>query len=98
MHPEPGTARRLTADDNAAPSLPPETTMEQSIAAWLEWLDVCDAFLRAGLRREVGPDGDLEAAYRRWHVEQLEQHDRDLLRRAEILNRRAASHDSETRP
>jgi hypothetical protein len=90
--------RRLTADPDTAPMLPEGTTSRQAIALWLEWLDVCDAFLRAGLRREVGPDGDLEAAYRRWHQERLEEHDRDLLRRAEKLNRRAHCHDRETRP
>jgi len=27
----------------------------------------CDQFLLAGLCREIGPDGDLQAAYQRWY-------------------------------
>ena len=35
--------------------------------------------LLAGLRREIGPDGDLQAAYRKWYAEQMEEHDRTML-------------------
>ena len=47
--------------------------------------------LLAGLRREVGPDGDVVKAYRRWCEEQGEEHDRAVRRLAESLYRAGAA-------
>jgi D-alanyl-D-alanine dipeptidase len=48
--------------------------------------------LRTGLgqllRREIGPDGDLQSAYRRWSEEQMEEHDRMMLHMMEEFHRR----------
>ncbi|HQU41503.1 MAG TPA: hypothetical protein PK867_01770 [Pirellulales bacterium] len=33
-----------------------------------------------GLRREVGPEGDVMAAYRRWYWQQMEEHDQGMFR------------------
>jgi len=43
---------------------------------WLSLLDACEKLTRAGLRRQIGPDGDLKDAYRRWYREQMDEHDR----------------------
>jgi hypothetical protein len=75
-----------------APSLPPGLTMEQRIALWSDLLDACDQFLLAGLRRRIGPDGDLRAAYREWLARQMEEHDRMLLRMIDKFNRRDGRH------
>ena len=48
--------------------------------------------LLAGLRREVGPGGDLVGAYRRWWQQQGEEHDRAVRRLAESLYRRGVRH------
>jgi len=45
-------------------------------AEWLDLLHTCEKLLLAGLRREIGPDGDLQTAYRRWYREQMDEHDR----------------------
>jgi hypothetical protein len=45
-----------------APKVPKSATPEQCIAAWLDLMEACDQFVLAGLRREIGPDGDLKAA------------------------------------
>jgi hypothetical protein len=71
-----------------APSIPESATREQCIAAWLDLMDACDQFVLAGLRREIGPDGDLKAAYRKWYAEQMEEHDRMMEHLVEELNRR----------
>jgi hypothetical protein len=75
-----------------APSVPEGTTPQQCIAMWLDLLDACDQFLLAGLRREIGPDGDLKAAYRRWYAEQMEEHDRMIFHMAEEFTRRLSHH------
>jgi hypothetical protein len=84
----------LLPPPDLAPSVPKDATPQQCIAMWLDLLDACDQFLLAGLRREIGPDGDLKAAYRRWYAEQMEEHDRTILRLAEELTRRLGRHVS----
>ena len=69
-----------------APSVPKDATPEQCIALWGDLMDTCHKFLMAGLRREIGPDGDLEAAYRRWYAEQMEEHDRVVERMVDHFN------------
>jgi hypothetical protein len=56
---------------------------------WYAVMEACDELLRAGIRREVGPDGDFEAAYRRWHEERYAEHEQYLLRMAAQLNKAA---------
>jgi hypothetical protein len=43
---------------------------------WLSLFDISERLLLAGLRRRIGPDGDLKAAYRQWYCEQMDEHDR----------------------
>jgi hypothetical protein len=74
-----------------AASMPESATREQCIAAWLDLMDACDQFVLAGLRREIGPDGDLKAAYRKWYAEQMEEHDRMMLHLMERLERAGGS-------
>ena len=64
----------------------------ERVALWSELLDACDQLLLAGLRRQVGPDGDIAAAYRAWHTKQLEEHDKMMRHLMEELNRRAVAH------
>jgi hypothetical protein len=45
-------------------------------AEWLDLLHTGEALLLAGLRRKIGPTGDLRAAYRQWYREQMIEHDR----------------------
>ena len=49
------------------------------VEAWLDLTHTGDVFLRAGLRRQIGPEGDLEAAVSRWYAEHMREHD-DALR------------------
>ncbi|MCI0358942.1 MAG: hypothetical protein L0211_10725 [Planctomycetaceae bacterium] len=44
-------------------------------AEWLDLLHTGEALLLVGLRRKVGPTGDLRAAYRQWYREQMVEHD-----------------------
>ena len=78
----------LPPDADLAPPVPEGLTPEQRIALWVDVMKACDAFLFAGLRREVGPDGDVYAAYRRWHAEQMEEHDRTMQHMVENMARR----------
>ena len=82
----------LLPPPDLAPPIPTDATPQQCIAMWLDLLDACDQFLLAGLRREIGPEGDLKAAYRRWYAEQMEEHDRVILHMAEKFARRLGRH------
>jgi hypothetical protein len=55
-------------------------------------MDASEELLLAGLSRQVGPDGDLRDAHRRWYVRQMEDHDRAMQRMAENLYRRGVRH------
>ncbi|MGA2064034.1 MAG: hypothetical protein ABSG86_03650 [Thermoguttaceae bacterium] len=80
------------------PSLPPvvrapeNATSAECLRLWLDLMGTCEQFLLAGLRREIGPDGDLREAYRRWYAEQMEEHERMMLHLLEEFARRENSH------
>jgi hypothetical protein len=67
--------------------VPDGLTAEQCIGLWVDLLDAYETFIRARLRREVGPEGDVEAAYRRWYARRMEEHDRALIQMAENYSR-----------
>jgi len=64
-------------------------TPTQRIALWADLMEVCEQFLLAGLRRKVGPDGDVAAAYREWHKAHMMEHDRAMQHMLEELERRS---------
>jgi hypothetical protein len=55
------------------------------IARWLDLMRTSDKLLLAGLRRKIGPDGDLTAAYRQWYAEHMRDHDVAVERMARRL-------------
>jgi hypothetical protein len=83
---------RLIPPPGMEPSLPEHLTPDQRVAAWLDLMDASEALLLAGLRREIGPGGDLREAYRRWWIQQCHEHDQALRRLAENLYRRGVRH------
>lgn len=46
-----------------------------AVAAWLDINRTTDRLLRSGLRRKVGPDGDVDAAHREWYERHMDDHD-----------------------
>jgi hypothetical protein len=58
--------------------------MANCASAWLDLMKATDMLLLAGLRRQIGPEGNLQEEYRRWYADHMEQHDealRQLVRR-----------------
>jgi len=55
------------------------------IAMWLDLMRTTDKFLLAGLRRKIGPQGDLREAYRRWYADHMREHDEVVARIASGL-------------
>ena len=51
---------------NPAPIPSPEE-QKRIWAAWHQAMELSHAMLLAGLRHRIGPDGDLQAAYRQWY-------------------------------
>jgi hypothetical protein len=82
-------ANRLIPPLELAPLVPPGLPPSRGIELWAEWLDTCEEFLLAGLRRQVGPGGDWRAAYRQWYAEQMTEHDRTMLHPLEKFERRS---------
>jgi hypothetical protein len=71
---------------------PKHLTPEQRIELWAQWMDVADAMVMAGLRHRVGPEGDVQAAYREWYAREMEEHDAAMQQVMENLARCEARH------
>jgi hypothetical protein len=67
-------------------------TAEEGIALWSDLMHTCEQFLLAGLRRKIGADGDLDAAYRDWYARRMEEHDQMMVRMLHELDRRSHEH------
>lgn len=65
------------------PPLLANLTVEQLIRLGMDLVDTCDQFLLGGLRRQLGPNGDIRAAYAEWYRKQREEHDLGFVRIAE---------------
>ena len=50
---------------------PPPKSVRESIAAYFELLDLSEVFVRGGLRSQLGPGADIDAAYREWNREYI---------------------------
>ena len=81
-------ADRSSSQVECSPPVPADVALEQRIGMWVDLMNACDEFLLTGLRREVGPDGDLQAAYRNWYAAQMEEHDRTMLHMMARFDRR----------
>jgi len=46
------------------------------IELWRNLVDSCEALLLAGLRSRIGPEGDLQLAYRDRYARQMLEHER----------------------
>jgi hypothetical protein len=74
-----------------APPVPHDLSSAECIALWREAYDAGEQLLLAGLAREVGPGGDVRAAYRRWNEGYLREHDEMIFRMLTNLQAREAA-------
>jgi hypothetical protein len=81
----------LIPSPELAPEMPQWLPPGAGIEIWAEWLDTCEEFLLAGLRRQIGPAGDLRAAYRHWCDEWMTEHDRTMIHLLEEFAQRSGS-------
>jgi hypothetical protein len=61
--------------------------LEKRIEIWADLVDESEAMLVAGLRARIGPQGDLQAAYREWYARHMREHDQQQAHFAENLSR-----------
>src|SRR5437588_2968569 len=61
-------SNQLIPPPGMEPPTPDRLTPGQCMSLWADLMDLGHQLVRAGLRREVGPDGDLQGAYRRWYA------------------------------
>ena len=67
--------------------LPPEKRIE----LWVQLYDASEQFLLAGLRQQIGDNGDLKTAYRAWYHRRMEEHDQTMAYMLAELDRREAA-------
>ncbi len=85
-------ANQLIPPPGMEPTIPANLTPEQRIALWVDLANAGEELLLAGLRRKVGPQGDVVAAYREWYAEQMLEHDQMIRRMAASFYRRGVRH------
>ncbi len=61
------------------PRAKPEPSVE-GVLTWMDLMETCEQLVLAGLRHSIGPDGDLDAAYRDWNARQVERDDARIAR------------------
>lgn len=83
---------RASSGTDLDPPVPESLTGEQRIGLWLSFLDLGMGLVLEGIRRDVGPTGDWQQAYRRWQAQQQEDHDRMMYRMLGELGRREQGH------
>jgi hypothetical protein len=86
-------AGQLIAPADLAPPVPHNLTPAEAIAFWVGLMNLNEQLLLAGLRREIGPGGDLQAAHRQWYEAHMQEHDRTMRRMMENLNRAGGVRD-----
>ena len=85
-------ANQLIPSAGMEASLPDHLTFDQPPALWADLLDASEELLLAGLSRQVGSEGDLREAYRRWYALRMEEHDQRMRHLAERLYQRGVRH------
>jgi hypothetical protein len=78
----------LVPSPEMAPPSIKHLPLEKRIELWAELVDEGEALVKSGLRAKIGPDGDLQAAYKEWYARHMEEHDRYQILLAENLTRR----------
>ncbi|MDC0934861.1 hypothetical protein OAS39_01150 [Pirellulales bacterium] len=77
----------LPPPDLAPPSVK-HLPLSKRVELWGNLTDSCEALMLSGMRSRIGPDGDLQRAYREWYARQMEQHERQQIEFLENLSRR----------
>lgn len=79
--------KRATTDaDSPSKAVQPSPNC---VAVWFDLMRTTDKFLLAGMRRRIGPEGDLQATYRRWYDEHMLEHDEYLCQLMRRLRERS---------
>lgn len=82
--------RKQNGHDRLEPQPPPKD-IHESLAAYLELLDLGDHMLRVGLRHSLGEHGDVDAAYDEWNRRRIETDTQDTIRMLRRLTRSETS-------
>lgn len=83
---------QLIAAAGLEPSTPIDFTPAQRFTLWFDLMDASEQILLAGLSHQIGPQGNLQEAYRQWYLNEMEDHDRNMQRLAESLFLRGVRH------
>jgi hypothetical protein len=82
-------AGQLIPPPGQEPLIPKNLTKSQRIALWADLVDATEELVKAGLRHKLGPEGDVENAFKEWYAREMEEHDRTISHMLEELHRRS---------
>lgn len=69
-------AGQLIPPPGLEPTMPPGLTIPERIAYWADLVDATEELVKVGLRNKLGPDGDVDKAFREWYEREGEERDR----------------------
>jgi hypothetical protein len=79
---------QLIPPPDLAPPSVKHLPLAKRIELWGKLVDDCESLLLSGLHSRIGPDGDLQAAYRDWYARSMELHEQAQIQFLENLSRR----------
>lgn len=69
--------KKSNTDDQPKSRYDTPEQIARNFAAWRDAMELSYAMLMAGLRMQIGPDGDLKQAWRKWNAESSARKMRD---------------------
>jgi hypothetical protein len=90
---------QIPARDPENQSLRPRPVPDPNwFQVWYEFQQRAEEELLAELRRQIGPDGDLKAAYREWYEVQMREHTEGFIQMLRNLHKaqRGVRHEEES--
>jgi hypothetical protein len=88
---ESAVAGQLIPPPELAPPSLERLTPGQRIEAWLSLLRLGENLVLERLRQEVGPNGDVRAAYQAWYWERMAEHDRMIEGMLQRMSRKGST-------
>jgi hypothetical protein len=81
-------AGQLIPPAGLEPTMPSGLTVQQRISLWADLVDATEELVKMGLRNKLGPNGDVDQAFREWYERQCAEHDRVVIHMMQEIRRK----------
>jgi len=85
-------AGQLIPPPGLEPTMPAGLSVQQRIALWADLVDATEELVKVGLRNKLGPNGDVEKAFKEWYERECEEHDQVVMHMMREIRRKQSQH------